>query len=268
MDNKDAGRVPRTVEVELSEDLVDSCVPGDIVTICGEVKVMSAASVGIMGTVQSNRPQKFAGGDGGGLNNKSNKSLKILYIEANSIESQSRSINSSQEENQEEMNQFSPQDLQVITEIYQENSKIFRLLVHSISPGIFGHDLVKAGLCLILFGGNSNRHVTPPSPSTTASSQNVPGIFPTKLSIRGDPHILIVGDPGMGKSQMLTSIHKIAPRAVYVCGTYSTGSGLTVTLLKESGSGDYALEAGALVLADQVSIEGKKKKKFIFKFNF
>lgn len=62
---------------------------------------------------------------------------------------------------------------------------------------------------------------------------------------------------------MLTAVSQIAPRGVYVCGSYSSSTGLTVTLLKESGSGDYALEAGliivllwstlsgALVLADQ-----------------
>ncbi len=50
---------------------------------------------------------------------------------------------------------------------------------------------------------------------------------------------------------MLTAVHKIAPRGVYVCGSYSSSTGLTVSLYKESGSGDYSLEAGALVLGDQ-----------------
>ncbi len=72
-----------------------------------------------------------------------------------------------------------------------------------------------------------------------------------KIAVRGDPHVLIVGDPGLGKSQMLKSIADIAPRGVYVCGSYSSSSGLTVTLLKEPGTGDYTLEAGALVLGDQ-----------------
>lgn len=42
MFQREGGRVPRTVEVELTEDLVDSCVPGDEVTITGVVKVFSA----------------------------------------------------------------------------------------------------------------------------------------------------------------------------------------------------------------------------------
>ena len=50
---------------------------------------------------------------------------------------------------------------------------------------------------------------------------------------------------------MLTAVNQIAPRGVYICGSYSTASGLTVTLQKEKGTGDYAIEAGALVLGDQ-----------------
>ena len=71
-----------------------------------------------------------------------------------------------------------------------------------------------------------------------------------KIAVRGDTHCLIVGDPGLGKSQMLQAVANISPRGVYVCGSYSSTSGLTVTLLRE-GSGDNVLEAGALVLADQ-----------------
>jgi DNA helicase MCM8 len=59
-----------------------------------------------------------------------------------------------------------------------------------------------------------------------------------------------VGDPGLGKSQMLSRCASLAPRGVFVTGNTTTSSGLTVTLTKEAGN-DFALEAGALVLADQ-----------------
>ena len=110
----------------------------------------------------------------------------------------------------------------------------FKLIVNSISPGIFGNELVKAGLALSLFGGCQKY----------AEDKN-------RIAVRGDIHVLIVGDPGLGKSQMLIATNKIAPRGVYICGTYATSAGLTVTLSREKGSGDYAIEAGALVLADQ-----------------
>lgn len=50
---------------------------------------------------------------------------------------------------------------------------------------------------------------------------------------------------------MLSSVVKAAPRGVYVCSNTATSSGLTVTLTREQGSGEFAMEAGALVLGDQ-----------------
>ncbi|RUS75437.1 hypothetical protein EGW08_016816, partial [Elysia chlorotica] len=94
--------------------------------------------------------------------------------------------------------------------------------------------MVKAGLILGLFGSGQK----------FVNDKN-------RIPVRGDPHILVVGDPGLGKSQMLQAVSAAAPRSVYVCGNTTTASGLTVTLSKDGGSGDFALEAGALVLADQ-----------------
>lgn len=60
----------------------------------------------------------------------------------------------------------------------------------------------------------------------------------------------MVGDPGLGKSQMLKSCANLSPRGVYICGNVSTTSGLTVTMTREAG-GEFSLEAGALMMADQ-----------------
>ncbi|KAL6060948.1 DNA replication licensing factor mcm8 [Balamuthia mandrillaris] len=204
----DAGRVPRTIECELSEDLVDSCVPGDVVTLCGVVKVVSTE-------VERGRSNK----------NKQ-KSMYYLYIDTVGIEN-------CKQADKLEMVEFSKRDYLFITQLKKEEKKIFPLIVQSLCPTIYGHELVKAGLTLALFGGSRRdlqRH---------------------ELAVRPDSHLLIVGDPGLGKSQMLQAVTNVAPRGVYVCGSYSSSSGLTVTLFKEKGSGDYALEAGALVLGDQ-----------------
>lgn len=48
------------------------------------------------------------------------------------------------------------------------------------------------------------------------------------VSVRSDPHILVVGDPGLGKSQLLQACSKVSNRGVYVCGNSSTSAGLTV----------------------------------------
>ena len=92
---------------------------------------------------------------------------------------------------------------------------------------------MKAGLILALLGGTRN-----------SDDKDTPCVS------RADSHVLVVGDPGLGKSQMLRAVSMVAPRAVYVGGNTTTTTGLTVTMVKD-GSGDYALEAGALVLADQ-----------------
>jgi len=129
--------------------------------------------------------------------------------------------------------QITTKDLYAIEDVHRQ-PQLFKLIVNSFSPAIFGHEMVKAGILFALFGGRRR--------SKTALD---------RTAIRSDPHVLVVGDPGLGKSQMLSAAVKVAPRGVYVCGSSGVStSGLTVTLVRGSGS-DYALEAGALVLGDQ-----------------
>ncbi|XP_054834584.1 DNA helicase MCM8 [Eublepharis macularius] len=214
-DQREAGRIPRTIECELIQDLVDSCVPGDVITIAGIVKVSNTEE--------------------GTSKNKNDKCVFLLYIEANSI---SNTKGQKVKDYEHGMNhrpcmEFSLRDLYAVQEIQAEEN-LLRLIVNSLCPTIYGHEVVKAGLALALFGG-CQKYV---------DDKN-------RIPVRGDPHILVVGDPGLGKSQMLQAVCNIAPRGVYVCGNATTTSGLTVTLSRDSASGDFALEAGALVLGDQ-----------------
>ncbi|OWF54901.1 DNA helicase MCM8-like [Mizuhopecten yessoensis] len=206
---KETGRIPRTIDCELTQDLVDSAVPGDIVTVSGVVKVNSV--------------------DEGRGRNK-DKCMFLLYLQANSV---NNTKGNKSGDTAGLAIDFSIKELYAIEEI-QSETNTFRLLVGSVCPSIYGHELVKAGLILGLFGGTQKY---------TNDKNRIP--------VRGDPHVLVVGDPGLGKSQMLQSASNIAPRSVYVCGNTTTTSGLTVTLSRDGGSGDFALEAGALVLADQ-----------------
>lgn len=207
---QDAGRIPRIVEIEATKDLVDKCVPGDLITVCGVVKTISAEQ-------HSNES-----GTGG-----RSKSLFFIYIAGNSI-SNNKKVDEGQVDTQ-----FSIRDLEGIYAIAHEK-ELFHLIVNSICPQIWGNELVKAGLALCMFGGCHR----------FTSHRN-------RISVRGDPHMLIVGDPGLGKSQLLTAVSRCVPRGVYVCGNTTTSTGLTVTVIRDAVSGDYALEAGALVLADQ-----------------
>jgi DNA helicase MCM8 len=80
------------------------------------------------------------------------------------------------------------------------------------------------------------------------SNKECSGVY---IQVRGDIHMLIVGDPGLGKSQMLKAACAVAPRGIYVCGNSASSAGLTVSVAKEAGTGDYTFEAGAVVLGDQ-----------------
>ena len=110
---------------------------------------------------------------------------------------------------------FTLLDYSTVQEIYALKTELFKVLVASLCPSIYGHEEVKAGLLLSLFGG---------SVKFSANAKN-------KVPVRGDPHILVVGDPGLGKSQMLTSCASVAPRGVLVTATGVTSAGY-VTLIK------------------------------------
>ena len=108
---------------------------------------------------------------------------------------------------------------------------VYRNLLNSINPAIWGYDEVKLALILQMFGG------------VTVESN-------TAERIRGDSHILLCGDPSMAKSQMIRSIAKIVPRCVYTSGRSTSAAGLTVAAVRDEMTGQWTLEAGALVLAN------------------
>ncbi|MCL7416076.1 MAG: minichromosome maintenance protein MCM [ANME-2 cluster archaeon] len=110
---------------------------------------------------------------------------------------------------------------------------VYDRIIGSIAPSIFGYDEIKEAMALQLFSG-------------------VPKNLPDGSRIRGDIHMLLVGDPGIAKSQLLRYAIKLSPRGIYTSGKGTTSAGLTATAVKdEFGDGRWTLEAGALVLADK-----------------
>lgn len=124
---------------------------------------------------------------------------------------------------------ISPQEEEEIIKL-SKDPWIHRKIIRSIAPSIYGYEHIKEAIMYLLLGG-------------------IPKHLPD-ISIRGELNILLIGDPGTAKSQLLRYVQKIAPRGLYTSGRGTTAAGLTAAVLPTK-SGGMSLEAGALVLADK-----------------
>lgn len=113
----------------------------------------------------------------------------------------------------------------------QESGNVYEMLSQSIAPEIYGHEDVKKALLLLMIGGVTKR-------------------MDEGMRLRGDINILLMGDPGVAKSQLLKHISTVAPRGVYTTGKGSSGVGLTAAVVRDTMTKEMTLEGGALVLAD------------------
>ncbi|MBE8540244.1 ATP-binding protein [Geoglobus acetivorans] len=197
-ENLKGGEQPQSIDVYLEGDISGIINPGDRVVINGIVR---------------------ANPRGQGMKKLTHMDL---FIEGNSIEIL-----------QQEYEEFeiTEEDKKKILEL-AEDEGIYKKIVGSIAPSIYGYEDIKLAIALQLFGG-------------------VPKRLPDGTEIRGDIHILLVGDPGVAKSQLLRYVHRIAPRSVYTTGKGTTTAGLTATAVRDEVDGRWTLEAGALVLADK-----------------
>jgi replicative DNA helicase Mcm len=192
------GEQPQTLDVDAIDDMTGRVAPGDRVVINGILRSMQRVTHGEKSTTFD------------------------IYLECNSIEIAEKEFEEVQIEDKDE------EDILALS----RDINIYRNIIHSIAPTIYGNEDVKEAIALQLFGGISKE-------------------MPDGSHLRGDIHVLLIGDPGIAKSQLLRYVVKLSPRAIYTSGQSSTSAGLTATAVKdEFGDGRWTLEAGALVLAD------------------
>ncbi|MEM1844456.1 MAG: Minichromosome maintenance protein MCM, partial [Ignisphaera sp.] len=154
-----AGRMPRSIEVDVYDDLVDVARPGDRVTVVGIPKIRTPES-------------------------KKTRSIYTMFIDANNIIVSQRML--------EEI-EITKEDEERILYLARD-PLIRRKIIASIAPAIYGMWDIKEAIALMLFGGNLKQ-------------------LKDGTRIRGDIHVLIIGDPGTAKSQLLQYVARIAPRA-------------------------------------------------------
>lgn len=167
------GQIPKSIEVELAYDLVDCVSPGDDVTLTGIIKVRTQED----------------GQRGGGSYGGAQASLHKFYIHGVNVVSNKNSMSTKNSD-------FTEHEMELFQQI-KNHSNAFNLLVHSLCPTIFGHEMVKAGLILALLGGSGNG----------AGDDSSPGV-----GRRSEIHVLVVGDPGIGKSHLLQACANVSPR--------------------------------------------------------
>ena len=158
------------------------------------------------------------------INRTKGKKLSVfnIMIEGNYIE---------HEEPEIDVFDITKEDEKIILEL-SKDEHIFEKLKNSIAPHIHGYEPIKEAIVLQLMSA-------PPTE------------LPNGQKIRGDIHILLIGDPSTGKSDILTSVaDEVAPKGLYTSGKGASQAGLTVAVVRNE-QGEWTLEAGAMVLADR-----------------
>jgi len=206
------GETPHTCTVFVSDEVVDACKPGDRVTVTG---VYKAAPVRV---------------------NPRNRSIKSIYktyilglhveVERGASGQRDRSESASQVAEESAPDRTPVEELEALA----ADPDVYENLVDSIAPSVWGMRDVKRGLLCQLFGA-------------------VPKVY-SGGSTRGELNVLLVGDPGVSKSQLLGYMNKIAPRGIYTSGRGSSAVGLTAYVTRDPETKEMVLESGALVLSD------------------
>ncbi|KAJ4828463.1 MCM DNA helicase complex subunit mcm6 [Turnera subulata] len=239
-----AGSLPRSLDVILRHDIVEQARAGDTVVFTGTLVVvpdiMALASPGERAECRREAPQR----KNSAVGNEGVRGLRALGVRdlsyrlafiANSVQvcdgrRDADIRNRKRDADEDDDQQFTAEELDEIQRM-RNTPDFFNKLVDSIAPTVFGHQDIKRAILLMLLGG-------------------VHKFTHEGINLRGDINVCIVGDPSCAKSQFLKYTAGIVPRSVYTSGKSSSAAGLTATVAKEPETGEFCIEAGALMLAD------------------
>ena len=220
-----AGETPHSVTLLAFDEAVDAAKPGDRVVVTG---IYKAAPLRLNPRVSTLRSVYRAHIDvvhvakeGGGLGNGVGSGDAPADESAEAVASRAAALRS------------------LATE-----PDLYSRLAASVAPSIWQLDDVKKGVLCQLFGGV--RKAAPGGGAAGAAADAA-----AAGGARGEINVLLVGDPGVSKSQLLGYVHKLAPRGIYTSGRGSSAVGLTAYVAKDPETREMVLESGALVLSDQ-----------------
>lgn len=235
------GAIPRSVEVILRAENVESVQAGDRYDFTGTLVVVpDVGSIQLPGARADIRSH-HKHGDNSGQGVRGLKALgvrelnyRMAFLACSVQVTTSRfggtDLPMSEVTAEDMKNRMTEDEWNKVYEMSRD-TKLYQNLINSLFPSIYGNDEVKRGVLLQLFGGVGK---------TTHE----------KTTLRGDINCCIVGDPSTAKSQLLKQVADFSPRAVYTSGKASSAAGLTAAVVRDEESFDFVIEAGALMLAD------------------
>jgi len=234
------GSMPRSVDVVLRGQTVEKAKAGDKAVFVGVLVVVPDGSQ-LSRAGESAALARSAGGrsqqDAGGVTGLKRLGVRELTYRtafiAGSVQPTEQvhgQHNIRADDKADVASEFTDEERSEIARI-RDTPLLYNKLVDSVAPAVFGHAEIKRGILLMLFGGVHKR---------------------TKegIKLRGDINVCIVGDPSTSKSQFLKYVHGFLPRAIYTSGKASSAAGLTASIARDPETGEFCVEAGALMLAD------------------
>lgn len=222
-ENVPNGEIPRHITLYVDRYLCDKIVPGNRVTVTGVYSIKrvgpAAGKSSLKEKLNIGIRQPYLRVIGIQIDSDGSQTTNSQTTQSNSNGIGSSNFLTNRIEEEEEFRRMA------------KSQNIYELISRSIAPSIWGFKDIKKAIACLLFGGSRKR-------------------LPDGLTRRGDINLLLLGDPGTAKSQLLKFVERVAPIAVYTSGKGSSAAGLTASVIRDPSTRNFMIEGGAMVLAD------------------